>query len=118
MPNGRFEYSGLPERPAYDWPGGKRLAVYVAVNLEVFSFGEGLGACIAPGGPQPDVLNYAWREWGNRVGAWRLLHTLQARPSPLELCPYQTTSRAFTIFVRSTVFLRDSLVHFPEEISP
>lgn len=52
--------------------GGKRLAVYVALNLETFDFGSGLGAELAPGGPQPDVLNYAWRDWGNRVGAFRM----------------------------------------------
>lgn len=70
--HGRYPYSALPERPVYDWPGGKRLAVYIALNLETFDFGAGLGAELAPGGPQPDVLNYAWRDWGNRVGAWRL----------------------------------------------
>ena len=70
--HGRYPYSALPDRPVYDWPGGKRLAVYIALNLETFDFGSGLGAELAPGGPQPDVLNYAWRDWGNRVGAWRL----------------------------------------------
>lgn len=70
--HGRYAYSALPDRPVYDWPGGKRLAVYVALNLETFDFGSGLGAELAPGGPQPDVLNYAWRDWGNRVGAWRM----------------------------------------------
>lgn len=70
--HGRFAYRGIARRPAYTWPGGAKLAVYVAVNLEHFAFGEGLGACLAPGGPQPDVLNFAWREYGNRVGAWRL----------------------------------------------
>jgi len=70
--HGRYAYSALPDRPVYDWPGGKRLAVYLALNLETFDFGSGLGAELAPGGPQPDVLNYAWRDWGNRVGAWRL----------------------------------------------
>ena len=74
--HGRYRYSALPERPVYDWPGAKRLAVYVALNLETFAFGEGLGAELAPGGPQPDVLNYAWRDWGNRVGAFRLLDLL------------------------------------------
>src|SRR6185312_15591680 len=44
----------------------------VGLNLEWFSFGEGLGAEICPGGPQPDVLNYAWRDYGNRVGVFRL----------------------------------------------
>ena len=47
--------------------------VYIALNIEVFAFGEGLGAELAPGGPQPDVLNYAWRDYGNRVGVWRML---------------------------------------------
>jgi peptidoglycan/xylan/chitin deacetylase (PgdA/CDA1 family) len=69
----RFDYSALPERPGYTWPQGKRLALYLGLNLEHFSFGEGLGACLAPAQPQPDVLNYAWREYGNRVGAWRML---------------------------------------------
>jgi len=68
----RYHYSPISKRPVYDWPDGKRLAVYVALNLEWFSFGEGLGAELAPGGPQPDVLNYAWRDYGNRVGVFRL----------------------------------------------
>src|SRR5689334_6570491 len=68
----RYPYSAINARPPYDWPGGKRLAVYVGLNLEWFSFGEGLGAELAPGGPQPDVLNYAWRDYGNRVGVFRL----------------------------------------------
>ena len=70
--HGRYPYSALPERPVFDWPGGKRLAVYFAINLETFSFGEGLGAKLAPAQGEPDVLNYAWRDYGNRVGAWRL----------------------------------------------
>jgi allantoinase len=71
--HGRYEYVPIVGRPDYRWPGEKRLAVYVALNLEHFAFGEGLGAELAPGGPQPDVLNHAWRDYGNRVGAWRML---------------------------------------------
>ncbi|KQP31066.1 polysaccharide deacetylase [Methylobacterium sp. Leaf104] len=80
--HGRYAYSALPDRPVYDWPGGKRLAVYLGLNLEGFDFGRGLGAELAPGGPQPDVLNYAWRDWGNRVGAWRIRDTLDALRMP------------------------------------
>ena len=36
---------------------------------------KGWAPTLAPGGPQPDVLNFAWRDYGNRVGAWRLLRT-------------------------------------------
>nr|WP_216665513.1 polysaccharide deacetylase family protein [Pseudoruegeria sp. HB172150] len=80
--NGRYDYVPITRRPDFTWPGGKRLAVYLGVNLEHFAFGEGLGAELAPGGPQPDVLNYAWRDYGNRVGAWRLLDLLDALDLP------------------------------------
>lgn len=69
----RFDYQAITRRADYTWPNGARLAVYLGLNLEHFAFGEGLGACIGPASPQPDVLNYSWREYGNRVGAWRLL---------------------------------------------
>ena len=71
--HGRFAYQPITQRPNYRWPNGSGLAVYLGFNLEHFAFGEGLGACIGPASPQPDVLNYAWREYGNRVGAWRCL---------------------------------------------
>lgn len=71
--HGRADFVPITRRPDYSWPAGRRLAVYLGLNLEHFAFGEGLGAELAPGGPQPDVLNFAWRDYGNRVGAWRLL---------------------------------------------
>ena len=72
----RFAYSPIVGRPAFEWPGGKRLAVYVALNLEHYAFGEGLVEELVPGIPQPDVLNHSWREYGNRVGVWRLARLL------------------------------------------
>ena len=74
----RFAYSPIVGRPAFEWPGGKRLAVYVALNLEHYAFGEGLVEELVPGIPQPDVLNHSWREYGNRVGAWRRRHGARA----------------------------------------
>jgi allantoinase len=81
--HGRYAYSPLRGRPNYTWPEGKRLAVYFALNLEHFSFGEGLGAELAPGGPQPDVLNFAWRDYGNRVGGGDLLDAFDALKLPM-----------------------------------
>jgi allantoinase len=69
----RFDYRPIHGRPDYRWPNGSGLAVYLGFNIEHFAFGEGMGACIGPASPQPDVLNYSWREYGNRVGAWRCL---------------------------------------------
>jgi len=75
--SGRFPYTPITHRPDYCWPNGARLAIYLGFNLEHFAFGEGLGACIGPVSPQPDVLNYSWREYGNRVGAWRCLELFE-----------------------------------------
>ncbi len=80
--HGRFDYTPITRRAPYRWPNGAGLAVYLGFNLEHFAFGEGLGAGIAPASPQPDVLNHAWREYGNRVGAWRCLELFDALGLP------------------------------------
>ena len=41
--HGRYAYSALVKRPDYSWPEGKRLAFYVALNIEHFAFGTGVG---------------------------------------------------------------------------
>lgn len=71
--HGRFAYSAITDRPGYRWKNGSNLAVYLGFNIEHFAFGEGMGAKIGPACPEPDILNYTWREYGNRVGAWRCL---------------------------------------------
>lgn len=88
--HGRYGYSAIVHRPNYHWPKGQRLAVYIGLNLEHFAFGEGLGAQLAPGGPQPDVLNYAWRDYGNRVGVWRLLDLFEALGLPVAVLANST----------------------------
>ena len=71
--HGRYAYSPILKRPDHDFPLGKRLAVYIGFNIEHFDFGAGLGAALGPVSPHPDVLNYSWRDYGNRVGVWRCL---------------------------------------------
>ncbi len=81
----RYSYRSIHDRTDFAWPHGSRLAVYVGLNLEHFAFGEGLGAELASGGPQPDVLNYAWRDYGNRVGAWRMLELFDQLAWPVSV---------------------------------
>ncbi|HYG55293.1 MAG TPA: polysaccharide deacetylase, partial [Burkholderiales bacterium] len=81
--HGRYEYSAITRRKDYNWPGGKRLAVYIGFNLEHFAFGEGLGAALGPRSPEPDVLNFSWRDYGNRVGAWRCLELFEQLHLPV-----------------------------------
>src|SRR5512145_457851 len=83
--HGRYPYSPIVERATGTWPNGCGLAVYVAVNLEQYAFGEGLVEDLVPGIPSPDVLNNSWREYGNRVGAWRLLSMLKQYQLPVSL---------------------------------
>lgn len=71
--HGRYAYSAISRRRDYSWPGKKRLAVYIGFNVEHFDFGAGLGAALGPKSPEPDVLNFSWRDYGNRVGVWRCL---------------------------------------------
>lgn len=92
--HGRYSYSAITQRPDYSWPEGQRLAVYIALNLEHFTFGSGLGAELAPGGPPPDVLNYAWRDYGNRVGVWRLLELFNQLELPVALLVNSTDRKS------------------------
>jgi len=78
----RYDYSPITRRPDYAWPEGRRLAVYLGFNVEHFEFGRGLGAKLAPAG-EPDVLNFAWRDYGNRVGAWRCLELFEELRLPV-----------------------------------
>lgn len=78
----RHGWSPIVERPVYDWPGGHRLAVYIAVNVETFPFGEGLAPELNPHQPDPDMVNFGWRDWGNRVGVWNLLAALDEHKLP------------------------------------
>lgn len=82
---GRFDDTPIVRRAKGQWPGGRKLAVYVALNLESYAFGEGLSEDIVPGSGQPDVLNWSWREYGNRIGAWRLLDEFKAAGLPVSL---------------------------------
>lgn len=70
--HGRYDYRPIVGRPDYSWPDGKRLAVYIGVNYEVFDFEGGLAPKLAPSNAQLDIMNAGWRDYGNRVGAWRL----------------------------------------------
>ncbi|MCX7197643.1 MAG: polysaccharide deacetylase family protein [Proteobacteria bacterium] len=83
--HGRYDYSPISARPDYSWPGGKRLAVHFCLNVEHFSFGEGLGNDYSVPQPHPNVRSFAWRDYGNRVGAWRLLEFAEEYGLPYAL---------------------------------
>lgn len=73
----RYRYSPIPERPDFTWPEGKRLAVCICNNIEIFSFLSGLGSDSASLTAPQTTRNYAWRDYGNRVGQWYLFDLLE-----------------------------------------
>ena len=83
--HGRYPYQPITQRPDFHWPGGKRLAVFIALNLEQYAFGEGMVEDLVPNMPPPDVLNNSWRDYGNRVGAWRLHDLFRSLRLPVSL---------------------------------
>lgn len=69
-----FRYSAITRRPKLELPSGKKLAVAVAVNLEYYAWGRpALSLAQFTAELVPDPLNYGWREYGARVGVFRLM---------------------------------------------
>ncbi len=81
----RYDYSPITSRPDYSWPDGRRLAIHFSLNVEHFAFGEGLGNDYANPAPQPNTRSFAWHDYGNRVGAWRLLELANTYRFPYAL---------------------------------
>ncbi|OGA32498.1 MAG: polysaccharide deacetylase [Betaproteobacteria bacterium RIFCSPLOWO2_12_FULL_62_13b] len=76
--HGRFPYSAIVDRPPLRWPDGARVALWVIPNIEHFLF-DRAATPIAPASTRltPDVLNYSWRDYGVRVGVWRLMDIME-----------------------------------------
>ena len=79
----RYDYVPIDRRKDYTWPGGKRLAVYFCNNIEYFAFGTGLGSDSTGGTAPQTQRNYAWRDYGNRVGIWRMFDLFDEVGFPL-----------------------------------
>jgi hypothetical protein len=84
--HGRWTYAPITAGGgATAWPNGRGLAVYVALGVEEYVFGEGITENILAGVPQPDLVNTSWRDYGNRVGAFRLLDACSGLGIPLSV---------------------------------
>lgn len=96
-PYGPFPYSPIIRRPRLTWPGGAHVALWVVPNIEFFSLETRPGG-LAPG-KIPDIPVWAMRDYGNRVGVFRIMEVLDRHR------------------VRATVALNsDICLHHPEII--
>ena len=79
----RLPYQPIVTRPKLRLPGDARVAVWTIVNVENWSPSDPMPRAVLPppmGQPLlPDVPNWAWHEYGMRVGFWRFLEALDAR---------------------------------------
>ena len=79
----KYDFVPLPARKPLRWPNGKRLALMITINLEFWDTVRDSPKPFYPGGPSIvggelagnvyDNPNYTWREYGQRVGVWRMI---------------------------------------------
>ena len=74
----RFAYAPITRRPQLRWPDNARVAVWVCPNIEHYEFQPGAVRVRDPWPrvPHPDVLGYGSKDYGNRVGLWRMFEVM------------------------------------------
>ena len=78
-PYGPFPYSPIVDRPPLRWPNGARVALWVIPNIEFFALNEKIPPDAGGGGPMmpaPDVPRWSIRDYGNRIGVFRIMDVL------------------------------------------
>ena len=77
LPNDRLDYSAITKRKPLKLPKGARMVVWTITNVEEWDPTQTMPRTVltppAGGSPMPDIPNWCWHEYGNRVGFWRLL---------------------------------------------
>jgi peptidoglycan/xylan/chitin deacetylase (PgdA/CDA1 family) len=95
----RIPYQALVDRPKLTLPGGKRLAVWVILNVEEWRIEGPMPRTVLPppmGQPLlPDVPNWSWHEYGMRAGFWRQHAALTARGIPVTLAINGNVCRSY-----------------------
>jgi hypothetical protein len=107
LPTDRIAYSAISERPKLSLPDGARVAVWVIVNVEQWDATQPMPRTVLPppagGSPSPDVPNWAWHEYGNRVGFWRFVKLFDEFAIPVTLAINGSAIAAYPAIVRAAV---------------
>jgi len=107
LPTDRIAYSPITERPALKLPHGARMVVWVIVNVEEWDATQPMPRTVltppAGGSPMPDVPNWAWHEYGNRVGFWRFVKVFDEFKIPGVICINGSALAAYPAIVRAAV---------------
>jgi allantoinase len=107
LPTERVVYSAITERAPLKLPGGARMAVWIIVNVEEWDAREPMPRTVltppAGGSPMPDIPNWAWHEYGNRVGFWRFVEVFDALSIPAVLAINGSALAAYQAIVRAAL---------------
>ncbi|HXX04799.1 MAG TPA: polysaccharide deacetylase family protein [Xanthobacteraceae bacterium] len=107
LPSDRIAYSAIGERAPLQLPDGARMVVWVIVNVEEWDPREPMPRTVitppAGGSPLPDVPNWAWHEYGNRVGFWRLVEIFDEFAIPAVLAINGAALAAYPPIVHAAV---------------
>src|SRR5579872_6628819 len=105
LPTDRLAYSAIAERAPLALPDGARMVVWVIVNVEEWDPEQPMPRTVltppAGGSPMPDVPNWAWHEYGNRVGFWRFVEVFDALAIPAVLAINGSALAAYPPIVRA-----------------
>ena len=83
LDNTRYDYSAIIKRKPLRWPNNARIALWVIPNIEHFKIDRpSTSANPAMASFVPDVFNYAWRDYGVRVGIWRMMEVMDKHGVP------------------------------------
>ncbi len=78
LPPDRVDYSPIIDRPIIKWPNDARVALWISPNVEHYEYmpDDDSARTPWPRTPFPDVQQYSYRDYGNGVGFWRMLESL------------------------------------------
>lgn len=93
----RFDYSPIIDRPAIRWPNGARVAFWISPNVMFYEYAPPADPHRDPWprSPHPDIRSYGHQDYGNRVGFWRMLETIDRFRIPCTACVNVSTLEHF-----------------------
>ena len=107
LPTERLSYSAISQRPKLKLPNGARMAVWVIVNVEEWDAKQTMPRTVltppAGGAPTPDIPNWCWHEYGNRVGFWRILKVFDDYKLPAALAINGSAIAAYPAIVDAAI---------------
>jgi len=107
LPTDRIAFSAIGGRAPLQLPDGARMVVWVIVNVEEWDPRKPMPRTVIPppagGSPRPDVPNWAWHEYGNRIGFWRLLEVFDEFAIPAVLAINGAALAAYPPIVHAAV---------------